>query len=528
METTTRRPLLVIALIALVIGSLAALPLSSRVAGQEEAQETGSLRFLHAYSGGGPVDVYVDGEQLVTQLAFGTATEYATVPTGDRQIQVVATGEDVGSALIDTTVSVDAGQSYNVIIGGQNDELDARSYDVNTDQVGTGQARVRFIPGAPDTGAADLRLGPDAAAGTEQSQDNNDNLPDFSMAGIGDDGTGAMDYQEVPAGVYGIYASEAGSGDPRVNVASIELQEGMVYDVVVLGQLENNNLTFIPLMTTIAAPCSTALGVGQAEDACFRIVHTSADAGEVDVYVDDAPIAQAISYGTATEFAAVGNGEHQVRVVAAGGAVDDAWLDETITFDQGRAYQLTIAGIAEEDDNGDNDLRLLHDEIDLSPVADGEARVRFTHAVSDVGDVDIAGGAGAGTYTGVGFGDVTDSTNLTAGSYDYLITDNDNATVLDAKGVQIEAGNVYDLLVIGLSSQSSVELLVLTTPVTVLKGAQGTPIAVQQPGAQTSQPSPVGAANATVVGGEQVDSTPVGAAPVTPVITPENTPTPTS
>jgi hypothetical protein len=94
METTTRRPLLVIALIALVIGSLAALPLSSRVAGQEEAQETGSLRFLHAYSGGGPVDVYVDGEQLVTQLAFGTATEYATVPSGDRQIQVVATGED--------------------------------------------------------------------------------------------------------------------------------------------------------------------------------------------------------------------------------------------------------------------------------------------------------------------------------------------------------------------------------------------------------------------------------------------------
>lgn len=92
-------------------------------------------------------------------------------------------------------------------------------------------------------------------------------------------------------------------------------------------------------MTSTTEPCTTSLGVGQESDACVRFVHTSPDAGQVDVYIDDQPVAQAFSYGTPTEFAAVANGEHQVRVVAAGQSVDNALLDETMTFDTGMASQ---------------------------------------------------------------------------------------------------------------------------------------------------------------------------------------------
>jgi hypothetical protein len=486
------------------------------------------MRFVHVYSGGGPVDIYVDNEQIVSQLAFGTATEFATVPSGDRQIQVVAAGEDPGSALIDKTITADSGEFYNVLIGGQDDDLDAREYTVNTDQVGEGQARIRFIPGGPDTGAVDLTLSVDAEPGTAEADDTN--MPNFMMDRIGADGAGGlMDYQDVPAGVYGVYARDMDTDDSRVNVASVDLQAGMVYDIVVLGQLASDNLTFVPLMTSLAAPCSDTLGVGEAGDACARFIHTSADAGAVDIYIDDQVAVQAISYGTVTEFAAVAGGEHQIRVVAANQPVEDAWLDETMTLDEGQAYQFSILGIAEEDDNGDNDLRLLQNEIDLSPLADGQTRVRLVHAVSDGGSVDISGSGPLGSFTDVNFGDVTDYLTIEAGAYDLLVTGDDNATVLDVTGQQLDSGTVYDLFVIGLAADQSVELLVVPTAVTPLEAAQGTPIAVEPGTADDGgQVTPVTAGEATAVTGEQADASPVGAAPVTPVVTPEGTPTPES
>jgi uncharacterized protein DUF4397 len=524
METSVRKLSLFIGVLALVIGALAALPMP-QAARAQDSQAAGAVRFVHVYSGGGPIDIYVDGEVVNQGLAFGTATAFASLPNGDRHLQVVAAGADPSSALIDKTLTVDGGKAYNVLIGGQQDQLDARSNEVNTDQIATGQSRLRFIPGEPGSDNVDLQLGPQAAAGTQEASGGNP--IGFPMNGNNATGGNMTDYQDVPAATYGIFASESGSDQPRVNVANIEVQEGVVYDVVILGQLSSNNLTFLPLMTSTTEPCTTSLGVGQGSDACIRFVHTSPDAGPVDVYIDDQVVAKEVSYGTPTEFAAVANGEHQVRVVTAGQSVDTALLDEKMSFDTGMAYQVVVFGIAAKDDNGDNDLALKQEQVNLAPVPEGQVRLRGIHAVSDVGTVSVNGPGGAQIFSDLNFSDTTDYALLKAGSYDLTIVDSDNATVLEAPGVKVEAGMIYDIFVVGLKGNNTVELLIVTTQASTLQGAQATPmVAAPATPSVTSQATPVTAAGATVVSGSQQESTPVGTAEVTPVLTPVESPTP--
>src|SRR4051812_38874361 len=54
--------------------------------GAAHAQSTNpaaTIRFVNAISGGGPVDVILDGSPIAQGLAFGMATEYASLPAGD-------------------------------------------------------------------------------------------------------------------------------------------------------------------------------------------------------------------------------------------------------------------------------------------------------------------------------------------------------------------------------------------------------------------------------------------------------------
>lgn len=518
-------------LIGLAFAGLIANGFTPLASAQDEAPAP-TVRFAHVYSGGGPVDIYVDEALAVEQLAFGTATEYATVDEGERRIRVVATGEDPSAALIDTTMDAGAGAAYNVLVGGQGDALDARVHEVNLDALDPGMARIRFIQGAPDVEDANFVLA--APTDTEPASDTTDTSDDGMLEpgdtlGIGDNVPfgEAGDYQTVRAATYDILVQQSTSGATVLETPQVALDAGNVYDIVVLGQIETNNLTLLPLITTVSPTCSELLQVGQATDACVRLVHASPDAGDVDVYVDGTVVAPALSYGTATEFAPLADGEHQIQVVPAGGTVDGAVLDATIDFEAGQAYQFVVAGIAQEDDIDDNDLRIIQSEIDLTPLPAGQTRIRAIHAVDDGPDVAVALTVGEPLIDGLGFGNASDYAVIDAGAYDVQVTGDDDTVLLSASGAQLEAGMVYDAIVIGRAADNSLQLLVLTANAMPREGAQGTPLAV--PATEESDPSEVEAGDATVVGGEggEETPTPVGAAPVTPVQTPEATATST-
>src|SRR4051812_30758280 len=79
------------AVLAILFGLVAGL-LANGFAHSVSAQDNpaSTIRFVHVFAGGGPIDIYVEDDLAVQQLAFGTATKYATFPEGERRVRVVA------------------------------------------------------------------------------------------------------------------------------------------------------------------------------------------------------------------------------------------------------------------------------------------------------------------------------------------------------------------------------------------------------------------------------------------------------
>jgi len=514
-----------------------------RAEAQDITETNSTIRFVHVYSGGGPIDIYVDNNLLVQNLAFGTATEYASVPEGDRHVQVVATGEQPDKALIDKTITADKGAAYDILIGGQKDQLDARSYQVNVDDLDVGQVRMRFIQGEPGAGNIDIAL--IAPTGDDTAVSGNDNS---NSGGTGGDTTGggsgnsdtsgfptfngisdSTDYQTINSGTYGMVVNSSDNAGDQINLPDIVLSSGHVYDVVVLGTIASGNLTLLPLITAVADPCSQLVGVGQQSDACVRFVHVSPSAGPVDIYVDGTAVAQGISYGAATQFAALSDNQHQIQIVTQGQSPDNGALyNENLEFGAGQAYQLSVLDKGEGSSSPTADsLEVRSDEVDITPLPRSQTRVRVYQAIDRVESADVSIANGADLAKGLGHNDVSDYMVIDAGAFDLQAVDNNGNPLASTTGQQFKEGSTYDVFLIGRASdQSTLQMLVLETPATVRVGAQGTPIAV--PTQATSTPAAVGEASPTVSGsGATATATPspIGTAPLTPVLTEEPTST---
>ena len=79
-----------------------------------------------------------------------------------------------------------------------------------------------------------------------------------------------------------------------------------------------------------------------ANQALLRIVHGLAGAAGIVALVDDTEISESISFGSASAYAAIGVGQHQVSVVR---AVDrQVATSVAVTLEAGRCYSLLAAG----------------------------------------------------------------------------------------------------------------------------------------------------------------------------------------
>jgi hypothetical protein len=80
--------------------------------------------------------------------------------------------------------------------------------------------------------------------------------------------------------------------------------------------------------------------------AYIRVGHFSADAPEVDVFVDGEAAFTGIEYGDVTDYEALPAGEHQVRISAAEDA-DTVVFNDTVTVNANQAYTVDATGLLE-------------------------------------------------------------------------------------------------------------------------------------------------------------------------------------
>jgi hypothetical protein len=258
------------------------------------------------------------------------------------------------------------------------------------------------------------------------------------------------------------------------------------------------------LVTPVATACSATLGVGEPTDSCLRVIHAAPDAGPVDVYVGEAPIAEGLEFGAASTFAAAPNGEQQLRVVPAGAPVDQAVIDMTQGLTAGSAAQIVVSGLAD-------DVQATIAGVDLRALPENQARVRVVHASPDLDAIDVAVAGGPTPFEGIGFRSQSGYVVFDAGTYGFQLRESGTETLLlEALDVPIDAGMVYDIVAIGQSENGTLQMMILNASAGVLAGPSATPIAATPAGAATPAAE---AAPVVAVGSTPVVETPGAATP---------------
>ena len=437
----------------LAIATLVALAVApAPAAGQEEdAEANATIRVVHASPGAPDVDVLLDGQPLAQAVAYGGVTDYVPLTPETHQLQIVPAGQTADAAVIDQELEAETGQAYIFVVRGPLNEIEGEIYDVNLDAIEDGRARARVIHASPDAEEVDI-----AVTG-------GDTL--FEGVGFGD----ATDYEELDPGSYSL---DVRGEEDRVlaTVPDLTIEAGQVYDVVAIGQVSDQSLNLLSLVTNVSRSCGEVLDLaGTGEDACVRIVHAAADAPEIDVYVNDSLLAEGVAFGTGTEYVSLPAGDdRQVRVSAAGTSAEEAILETNIGLTAGQAYQIVATGEGDE-------LEATVSEVNLTPLPENQARIRVVHASPDAGNVDIGVAEGATIVEDVEFGDASDYAIVDAGAYTIEVRPAGEETVALQADAELEAGVTYDAVAIGRVDDQSLALLILASQAAVREGELATP-----------------------------------------------------
>lgn len=194
---------------------------------------------IHASPDAPAVDVYLNGTKALENLAFGEFSGWVAVPAGEHQVQVVPTGADVSSAVIDAMVTVEAGAAYQVAATGLVANIAPQIYQVDLSDLGEGEARIRVIHTSPDAPEVDIAVkGGDVL------------IPALAFPN-------ASDYLVVPAGAYDLEVRPAGTMDVALDLSGVTLEAGMVYDVFATGTLADGTLGVLVIPSTTTATVAT-------------------------------------------------------------------------------------------------------------------------------------------------------------------------------------------------------------------------------------------------------------------------------
>ncbi|MFC3959166.1 DUF4397 domain-containing protein [Halovivax cerinus] len=210
-----------------VVGGLTAIPGAVYATGEHddddrETKDDGSepsaapeaaVRVAHLSPDAPAVDVYLAGDKVLADVAYGTISHYLGVDTGTYNVRITAAG-DAETVVFDDDVTIGSAYYTVAAIG----ELGADTFQplILTD---AGSALVRLVHTAPDAPAVDVYAG-DAAL--------------FRNVAFGE----ASDYVAVPAGDYDLAVRPAGDAETTVATVTASVERGTAYSAFAIGYLE--------------------------------------------------------------------------------------------------------------------------------------------------------------------------------------------------------------------------------------------------------------------------------------------------
>ncbi|WP_395575597.1 DUF4397 domain-containing protein [Streptomyces sp. BK79] len=195
------------------------------MAAPAQAQEKAMVSVFHGIPGM-TVDVYANGDELLSDFKPGTVTDPQSLDAGTYDIQVFAAGQDPdGTPALQKQVKVPEGGNATVAAHLSADgkpQLTAFTDDVSKVDAGKARLTVRHVAAAP---AVDVRAG---------------GQPVFTGLTNPDEDTAAVDAGTVNADVV-----LAGTDTVAIGPAELNLKEGTSNVVYAWGSAEDENLALV-------------------------------------------------------------------------------------------------------------------------------------------------------------------------------------------------------------------------------------------------------------------------------------------
>jgi hypothetical protein len=236
--------------LAASVGVIGAVILATALLGGSASAQTGNarLRVLHASPDAPAVDVYLDGSKAIPNLAFGSITDYVSVPAGAHAVKVYPTSANgTGTPVIDVpSLLLDAGKDYTVAAEGKVANIEPKVFVDNNAAPAAGKAHIRVVHLSPDAPNVDIFA---QGAGIV--------VPNLAFKA-------ASDYLPLAAGSYNLEVRAAGSSTAVLSLPNTNLEAGKVYTAFAIGLATGQPALSVKLTTdsvsqqATAAPTATA------------------------------------------------------------------------------------------------------------------------------------------------------------------------------------------------------------------------------------------------------------------------------
>ncbi len=186
------------------------------------AQTENRVRVMHASPDAPNVDIFVNGQAVLTDVPFFAYSDYLSLPDGTYQVAIAPAGAGTDAAVFVGDLAVAGGQTLTVAAMNFVSNFEVYAYEEDVSPVPAGQARVRIIHASPNAPAVDIKL-----AGTDV----------VAVAGAAFTDAAIL---EVDAGSYQFDISPAGSASVVFTTPGLTFESGWSYTLVATGDLNEN------------------------------------------------------------------------------------------------------------------------------------------------------------------------------------------------------------------------------------------------------------------------------------------------
>jgi len=189
------------------------------------AEDEARIRVIHSSPDAPAVDVYANGNEVLSDVPYLASSGYLAVPAGEYTFEVFAAGSDpeANDAVLTIDANLEANTDYTVVALNEVAMIEAAVFVDDNSAPASGQAHISVIHAGPDAPAVDVAVA--------------DGGPILvSNLALGE-GAGPL---PVDAGTYDLEIRPAGTTDVALSVPGVALEDGTIYTFIATGFLNGD------------------------------------------------------------------------------------------------------------------------------------------------------------------------------------------------------------------------------------------------------------------------------------------------